>query len=130
EPVASIPAPTAAEVPEAPATIEGATSTRPGIADIPVGTVESSPETLDQPREGGADNLKLLSGVGPKIEQTLNALGIYHFDQIAQWSATEIAWIDARLPFKGRIQRDDWIGQAKTLAAGTETDVSARNKKT
>lgn len=130
EPVASIPAPKAAEVPEAPATIEGATSTRPGIADIPVGTVESSPETLDQPREGGADNLKLLSGVGPKIEQTLNALGIYHFDQIARWTATEIAWVDARLPFKGRIQRDDWTAQAKTLAAGAETDFSARNKKT
>ena len=130
EPVASIPEPTPAETPQAPATVKGATSTRSGIADIPAGTVESSPETLDEPRAGGADNLKLISGVGPKLEQTLNELGIYHFDQIAKWTAAEIAWVDARVRFKGRIQRDDWMAQAKTLASGGETEFSTRSKKT
>jgi predicted flap endonuclease-1-like 5' DNA nuclease len=130
EPVASIPEPTPAETPQAPATVKGATSTRSGIADIPAGTVESSPETLDKPRAGGADNLKLISGVGPKLEQTLNELGIYHFDQIAKWTAAEIAWVDARVRFKGRIQRDDWMAQAKTLASGGETEFSTRSKKT
>ena len=130
EPVASIPEPTPAETPQAPATVKGATSTRSGIADIPAGTVESSPETLEKPRAGGADNLKLISGVGPKLEQTLNELGIYHFDQIAKWTADEIAWVDARVRFKGRIQRDDWMAQAKTLASGGETEFSTRSKKT
>ena len=44
-------------------------------------------------------------------------MGFWHFDQIAAWGAAEIAWVDARLKFKGRIERDDWITQAATLAA-------------
>ena len=77
---------------------------------------EKKPRTLKAPRKAGADDLKRISGVGPKLEQTLNELGFWHFDQIAKWSDAEIAWVDTRLKFKGRIQRDDWIGQAKQLA--------------
>lgn len=72
----------------------------------------------DAPREGGADDLKKISGVGPKLEETLNSLGIWHFDQVAGLKENDIAWVDERLRFKGRIERDDWVGQAKKLAAG------------
>lgn len=77
---------------------------------------ESKPETLAAARASGADDLKKISGVGPKLEQTLNELGFWHFDQIAKWTAQEVAWVDSRLKFKGRIERDDWISQAKTLS--------------
>lgn len=82
---------------------------------------ERQPETLAAPRAGGADDLKLISGVGPKLEETLNNLGIYHYEQIANWGPAEIAWVDARVRFKGRITRGNWIAQAKTLAGGGET---------
>ena len=89
---------------------------------------EKAPETLTAAREGGADDLKLLKGVGPKLEQTLNELGFFHFDQIAKWTEAEVAWVDARLKFKGRIERDGWIEQAKQLAAGEETEFAKSAK--
>lgn len=90
---------------------------------------ESAPKLYDAAPAEGADDLKLISGVGPKLEQTLNDLGIYRFEQVADWGPSEIAWVDARLRFKGRIERDDWMSQAKTLAAGGETEFSAKKKK-
>jgi predicted flap endonuclease-1-like 5' DNA nuclease len=86
------------------------------------------PAALGAARQEGADNLKLIKGVGPKLEAALNDIGIYHFDQIAGWSAAEVAWADENLVgFKGRVSRDDWVGQARTLAAGGETEFSKRN---
>lgn len=90
---------------------------------------EKAPETLSAARDGKADDLKQLKGVGPKLEETLNELGFFHFDQVAAWGAEEVAWVDSRLKFKGRIERDGWIEQAKKLAAGEETDFSKRVKK-
>jgi NADH-quinone oxidoreductase subunit E len=81
---------------------------------------ETAPETLSAPRGGKADDLKKLKGVGPKLEQTLHELGFYHFDQVAAWGPAEVAWVDSRLKFKGRIERDGWIEQAKALANGEE----------
>ena len=74
------------------------------------------PAGLDAPK-GEADDLKKIGGVGPKLEGTLNELGIYHFWQIAEFTPDNVAWVDGYLSFKGRIDRDDWIGQAKTFAA-------------
>ena len=73
---------------------------------------------MSEPVNGQADDLKWISGVGPKLEETLNELGIYHFDQIAAWTKKEIDWVDDYLKFSGRIERDNWIDQAKTLAKG------------
>lgn len=88
------------------------------------------PQGLSAPREGKADDLKQIKGVGPKLEALIHSLGFYHFDQIANWSADEIAWVDANLEgFKGRVTRDDWVAQAKLLASGQETEFSARVKK-
>lgn len=88
------------------------------------------PRALKAPRKGGADDLKLIKGVGPKLEALLHSLGFYHFDQIANWTAAELAWVDENLDgFKGRASREGWIEQAKLLAAGGETEHSSRVKK-
>ncbi len=76
----------------------------------------SKPRGLKNARAAGADDLKRISGIGPALEKKLNALGYYHFDQIAKWSRANVAWVDDNLNFKGRIDRDDWIEQAKALA--------------
>ncbi|WP_034491357.1 NADH-quinone oxidoreductase subunit NuoE [Afifella pfennigii] len=73
------------------------------------------PAALAEP-EGKKDDLKQISGVGPVLEEKLNGLGIWHFRQIAAWKGEEIAWMDEYLHFKGRIERDDWVGQAERLA--------------
>lgn len=79
---------------------------------------DGQPEVLSKARAGGADDLKMIKGVGPGLEKTLNELGFYHFDQIAGWRKKEIEWVDSRLKFKGRIERDEWTKQAKALAKG------------
>ena len=65
--------------------------------------------------DGEADDLKKIDGVGPVIEKKLNELGIYHFKQIAELSKEQAGAIDEAIAFKGRIERDDWLGQAKKL---------------
>ena len=76
------------------------------------------PVVLDAPRDGKADDLKRIRGIGRVNEGKLNALGIYHFDQIAGWGEDEIRWVQGTLVFAGRVEREDWVGQAKKLAAG------------
>ena len=85
------------------------------MEDAPAGT--SRPAGLAAPRVGMGDDLKRIKGVGPKIEKALNAAGIWHFDQIAGWSAAELAWVDDAVPgVRGRASRDDWVGQAGRLS--------------
>ncbi len=72
------------------------------------------PEMLEGAR-GAADDLQKIGGVGPVLEQKLNQLGVFHYWQIASWSEDESAWVDDQLNFKGRVARDDWIGQAAAL---------------
>lgn len=79
--------------------------------------------------EGTPDDLQAISGVGPKIEKLLHELGVFHYRQIAGWTADNVAWVDGYLKFRGRIQREDWIKQAKTLADGGETEFSKGRKK-
>lgn len=84
--------------------------------------VGEEPVRLDSPRDGGADDLKRISGVGPKLEEMLHGLGIYHFDQVAAWTDDEISWVDEHLEgFKGRVRRDEWVRQARDLAASRPT---------
>ena len=113
------PAPKAEKAPEAAQPAPG--TDEAGDADRPL--------ALDAPR-GTADDLKQIKGVGPKLEGLLNGLGIYHFGQIAAWTDSEVAWVDANIiGFKGRVTRDNWVEQAKTLAEGGETEFSARVEK-
>ncbi len=77
------------------------------------------PPALEAPRGGRADDLKQIRGVGPKLEKVLNEMGIWHLDQIASWGPAEVAWMDANLKgFRGRVSRDDWVGQARALTGG------------
>ncbi len=92
-----------------------------------VGATGTKPQGLSEPKGGTADDLKRIKGVGPKLEKLLNSMGFWHLEQIAGWSDDEIAWVDSNLEgFRGRVTRDEWVKQAKVLADGGETEVSAR----
>ena len=67
---------------------------------------------------GDADDLKLLSGVGPVLEKKLIEAGVTSFAQIAAWTEKDIEEFDEKLSFKGRIEREGWVDQAKELAKG------------
>ncbi|MBB3964045.1 NADH-quinone oxidoreductase subunit E [Rhizobium metallidurans] len=83
-------------------------------------TDKNRPAGIERPAT--PDDLKLISGVGPKIEGTLHELGIFTFAQVAGWKKAERDWVDGYLNFKGRIDRDDWVKQAKALAKGGEAE--------
>lgn len=83
------------------------------------------PRGLAAARGGKPDNLQRLSGVGPKNEKILHSLGIFHFDQIANWSAAEVGWVDDHLKFNGRIRREEWTNQARLLADGNDGEFTA-----
>ena len=72
---------------------------------------------MDAP-DGEKDDLKKISGVGPVLEKALNDLGIFHFRQVAAFTQADIDAVEGETNFPGRVERDDWIGQAKTLAEG------------
>lgn len=87
----------------------------------------SKPAGLAAPRGGGkGDDLKRIRGIGKQNEGRLHGLGIWHFDQIAAWSADEVTWVGGFLAFPGRIEREEWVEQARQLAAGGETEFSKR----
>ena len=99
----------------------------PAAAEPAAGT-KAKPKGLSAAREGKADDLKLVKGIGPKLEILCNKLGFYHFDQIANWTAAEIAWVDENLEgFKGRVTRDEWVVQARDLAAGKPPRAGGEN---
>lgn len=79
------------------------------------------PRILSAALYGKKDDLKLISGVGPKLENLLNENGIYYFWQVAEWRKRDINIIDERLDaFKGRIGRDNWVSQAEGLRHSIE----------
>ncbi len=77
----------------------------------------------------GPDDLKQLKGVGPALEKKLHAAGVTTFAQIAAWGPEDIADMDGKLSFKGRIERDGWVDQARLLATGEETEFSKKVSK-
>lgn len=127
---APAPAPAAAPEPAPAAKAAAAPEPTPEPAPEPSASADAAPEaekpTLLQAPEGAPDDLKLIKGVGPVLERKLNDMGVFHYRQIAAWTDKEIAWVDDSLNFKGRIARDGWIEQAATLAAGGQTEFSAR----
>lgn len=76
------------------------------------------PLGLARPRGGKGDDLKRIKGIGPQNEGRLQGLGIWHFDQIAAWNRDQVQWVGGYLAFPGRIDRENWISQAKILATG------------
>lgn len=84
------------------------------------GTADGTrPPALSAPRDGQADNLQQITGIGPANERRLNELGIYHFDQIAGWTPSQVEWVNASLRLRGRVEREDWVGQARALVQTT-----------
>lgn len=71
--------------------------------------------------DSAVDDLRQIKGIGPKIAGILQELGIQRFEQIAAWSPENIDWVNERLRFKGRIEREEWIAQAKALIAARDT---------
>ena len=75
-----------------------------------------APKGLNAARNGVADDLQKIEGIGPVLEKLCHGLGIFHFDQIAGWGADEITWMDGNLKgFRGRVSRDKWVAQAKLI---------------
>lgn len=99
---------------EAPAKAESAATSQPSLDD------KNRPAGIEKPET--PDDLKMISGVGPKIEGVLHSIGIFTFAQIAGWKKAEREWVDSYLKFSGRIERDDWVKQAKALAKGGEAE--------
>ena len=84
------------------------------------------PLGLASARGDKPDDLKLIKGIGRQNEERLHALGVWHFDQIAAWSAENVKWIGSYLAFPGRIDRERWIAQATAIARGETTELAKR----
>ena len=87
----------------------------PVIEDETTITEGTKPELLDAPRENVKDELTNIKGIGPKVEEQLNAAGIYHFDQIANWTDSNIKWLETHTTFAHRAKKDLWVNQSKTF---------------
>lgn len=88
---------------------------------------EPAPVAAPPPAPAAADDLSRIKGVGPKLVALLGELGVTSYAQIAAWDTAAIAKIDAQLGrFAGRITRDQWVEQAKLLAAGDETGFASK----
>ena len=93
-------------------------------AEAPKAEKKAAPKKAAAPKAdakadaGAADDLKELSGVGPALEKKLHAAGVTTFAQIAAWTEEDVAAMDEKLSFKGRIEREGWIEQAKEKTKG------------
>ena len=99
----------------------GSVSVKAMVAATPKAEKKAAPKKAEKAAAApaaGADDLKKLSGVGPALEKKLHAAGVTTYAQIAAWTETDVAAIDEQLSFKGRIEREGWIEQAKELAKG------------
>ncbi|MFK5980638.1 MAG: 50S ribosomal protein L21 [Rhizobiaceae bacterium] len=82
----------------------------------PAKKAEKSSDALFTTPKGDPDDLKKISGVGPALEKKLHAFGVTKFEQVAAFSKADIEKLDDALSFKGRIERDGWLGQAAQFA--------------
>jgi len=126
-PVAAKPAATKAAKPAA---TKAAKPAATKAAAKPAAKVAAKPAVLAKARAGGADNLKMIKGVGPVLEKALHTTGVFHFDQVGAWTKADAEWFDDNVKgANGRVIRDGWVKQAKILAKGGTTEFSARVKK-
>ncbi|NYS24346.1 50S ribosomal protein L21 [Rhodobacteraceae bacterium 2376] len=73
---------------------------------------------LSEARDGAGDDLKKLTGVGPKMVEKLNEAGVFHFDQIAAWTAEDVAYMEEQLGARGKV--DGWVAEAADMAQDKE----------
>jgi predicted flap endonuclease-1-like 5' DNA nuclease len=115
----------AATIPKytAPTPIVAPVVAAPAVAAEPLRMAKMErPRGITMARNGKPDDLLRISGVGPKNEKILHSLGFFHFDQIAAWTPEQVNWVDDHLRFGGRIEREEWINQARLLADGNEAE--------
>lgn len=101
-----------------------------GVVGAAIGSHEGNPaENLPaKAKFGEQDDLKRIDGIGPKLEALLNALGVYYFWQIAQWTDEDVRRVDAKLgSFRGRIERDGWIAQATEMNTKSESGILSQD---
>jgi len=79
-------------------------------------TPSKKPPVLTSARHGAPDDLTLIEGVSPLQQTTLNAIGVFHFDQIAAWTPENVAWIERYFRLRGRVTNEEWVEQAEDLA--------------
>jgi NADH-quinone oxidoreductase subunit E len=104
---------------------ERATTSDPRVQPPQTVPDEFKPELLTEARSGKPDDLTRIIGIGPKLAQMLNAMGVFHFDQIANWTDSNLAWVDANLSsFKGRAVRDKWVEQARNIVGIPHPDTA------
>ncbi|MBY9066700.1 hypothetical protein K1X12_07300 [Hyphomonas sp. WL0036] len=103
------------DYPSAAETILGRLEEDDAAAEDAEPVVPARPLALEKPVEGAPDDLTLIGGIGPRIQEVLNSIGVFHYDQIAEWSRENIAWVDDYLNFNGRIRREGWVEQAAIL---------------
>jgi len=119
----------AAEKAAKPAAAKAAKPAAPKAPKAPK-AAPAKPEVLSKARDGGADDLKMIKGVGPVLEKALNASGVFHFDQVAAWKKADATWFDDNVKgANGRVIRDEWVKQAKILAKGGTTAFASKVKK-
>ena len=126
----------AAAKPAAAKTAAGSSAAKPRAAKAakPVATAKAAKPAAAKPKAEKAkpaaaavpDNLKQIKGIGPAIEAKLNAIGVNSFAQIAAWTKKEQADFAEQLSFAGRIEREEWVSQAKVLAKGGVTEFAGR----
>ena len=119
----SVQAETLAAAEEAEIAAKLATLPKDATAEDKANAVGSRPRGLATARNEIKDNLQRIKGIGPVNEMKLNALGIFHFDQIAHWTRQEIRWVGTYLSFPGRIDRENWVSQATILTAGGDNPI-------
>jgi len=109
------------ELPNLPGTGEEAAVAEPARTTLIQAIPNEAPD-LFQSAPAEQNDLRKIKGIGPKAMERLQALGVYQFGQIAGWSVADAAWVESALSWPGRVEREDWIAQAKALiAADKET---------
>ncbi len=84
------------------------------------------PAWRDAPRRGKADDLTAIAGIGKAVESMLHEIGIFHHDQIAGWTREEARWVERRIGFPGRVEREGWIAQATSLTEAAAKPAAKR----
>ena len=120
-PPATVVAPTRSEEP----TTEATSAPRSDLAGLRSVRSEALRGT-DDPTRPAMDDLKRIRGVGVLVEKKLNALGVSSYEQVANWSAEDVERVSSVLDFRGRIERENWIEQARILSSGGDTEFSRR----
>lgn len=101
--------------------LRGGRAAKPGAAKPASKSKEKAAPAASKPANAGPDNLQEIKGIGAVLEKKLNALGIERFAQIAEWTEDDIAQIDEQLNFRGRIQRERWVEQARDLSRSQDS---------